>query len=653
MLSKLSTILVCISLLPAKAFAEPRLPAIIGDRMVLQQGQNVPIWGWADPGEQITVRIDSQVLKTQADQSGTWQVVLSPLRPKHPREMTIQGDKTIVLRDILVGEVWICSGQSNMEFPLGSALNADLEVPAAEQADVRLYTVPRACSLEPRQNAEARWAVCAPEVAKDFSAVGYFFGRRIHEALEVPVGLIDISWGGTQAEEWTDLEFLKGVPEFRPILERWDSAPPEIKRLLREPLPVELWIDQLQLVSKDSEVTLLADFDDQSLQTVSGGLWNNDWVEPAAEYSIGMRRPGFNNSAGAAVIQGKIEVSHWPMFKIDFQSKGRPIDLDRFEGIRFHLRGEGCFKVHFLQPSISDWDNYSSTTLQATADWAPTTILFQELRQAGWGKKMPFTPEELTGLVIAVQPALQPVIRPPAGLFNGMIMPVVPYAIQGAIWYQGEGNAGRAYQYRKLLPVLIRSWRTHWRQGDFPFLIVQLPNFRPQMPQPSESAWAELREAQFMSLTLPQTGLAVSIDQGEADDVHPKDKKEIGNRLASWALGTTYGKKLVYSGPLFESVRFNGGKATVKFKHTGGGLVVRNGDRLEGFSLAGSDRQFHWAKARITGDTVEVYSNKIAEPIALRYAWADNPKCNLYNEEGFPAAPFRTDQWPGLTVDKK
>jgi sialate O-acetylesterase len=566
--------------------------------------------------------------------------------------MKIQGDTTITLKDILVGEVWICSGQSNMEFPLGSTRTAEGEVPKARHPQLRLFTLPRACSLEPLSDAEAGWETCTPDTARHFSAVGYFFGRKIHRTLNVPVGLIECSWGGTQAEEWTDLESLKSVPEFGPILERWENAPQEIRDLLKGPRPVELWFDQIQLLSDGPANETIADFDNGSLRTTYGGVWDETDVDPTGAYAVRVRRPGHDGSEGAAVIQGQIEVSHWPMFRIEFAPENRPLDMSGFRGLKFYTRGEGLFKVHFLQPSISDWDNYATSTFQATPEWASVSVLFQDLRQAGWGKKLPFTPDELTGLVIAVQPSLKAVIRPPAGLFNGMIMPVVPYSIQGAIWYQGEGNAGRAYQYRKLLPTLIRSWRRNWNQGDFPFIVVQLPNFKQQMPQPGESNWAELREAQFMSLSCPNTGLAVSIDVGEADDVHPRNKTEIGNRLGAWALGTTYGQKIVYSGPLFESVKFNGSKATVSFKHTGGGLVAKDGNQLEGFALAGPDRVFHWAQARIVGDRVELYSEQIDEPVAVRYAWADNPKCNLYNKEGFPAAPFRSDQWPGLTVDK-
>jgi sialate O-acetylesterase len=234
-----------------------------------------------------------------------------------------------------------------------------------------------------------------------------------------------------------------------------------------------------------------------------------------------------------------------------------------------------------------------------------------------------------------------------------MIAPLIPFAIQGAIWYQGESNAGRAYQYRKLFPAMITNWRQDWGQGNFPFLFVQLANFMAVEPEPVDSAWAELREAQLTTLALPNTGMAVIIDIGEARDIHPKNKQDVGKRLALWALAKTYGKKPVYSGPIYKSKRIEGNKITLEFEHVGGGLVGSGGETLNGFAVAGADRKFVWADAKIAGDTVVVSSDKVSEPAAVRYGWANNPVCNLYNKEGLPASPFRTDDWPGVTVDKK
>jgi sialate O-acetylesterase len=313
----------------------------------------------------------------------------------------------------------------------------------------------------------------------------------------------------------------------------------------------------------------------------------------------------------------------------------------------------GNFKLHILQPTITDWDNYVTKVISVGGDWKPVTVLFSEVKQAGWGKRLPFTQDQLAGLMIEQLISETAPARPPGGLFNGMIAPVVSFPIRGAIWYQGEGNAGRAFQYRSLLPSMISSWREAWGQGDFPFLVVQLPNFKRRQSEPSESAWAELREAQLKTLAVPKVGLAVSIDAGEADDVHPKNKRKIGERLALWALGTTYEKKLTFSGPLFREMVKEGDRLRLRFDHRGKGLVSDGGGPLRGFAVAGEDREFHWAEAKIEKGSVVVWSSEVPEPLAVRYAWADNPDCNLYNKAGLPASPFRTDDWPGVTFEQR
>jgi sialate O-acetylesterase len=339
--------------------------------------------------------------------------------------------------------------------------------------------------------------------------------------------------------------------------------------------------------------------------------------------------------------------------QLTFALNDEAVDLSAYNAIRFHARGEGWYKIYFLQPSIDDWDNYGSRVLEATPEWRQVTIAFKELKQAGWGVQKPFTPQALRSVVIEPVTGKKNPPRPPSGLYNGMIAPLVPFAMRGAIWYQGESNAWAAYQYRKLLPALIRGWREVWDQGQFPFLIVQLANWLERKDEPGENEWAELREAQLMALELPATGLAVTIDIGDTWDIHPKNKQDVGHRLALWALGTTYGKDLVYSGPLYESMAKDGTRVRVKFKHTGSGLVAKGKEELKGFAVAGVDKKFYWAEAKIEDDTVLVWSDKVPEPVAVRYAWASNPGCNLYNKEGLPASPFRTDDWPGITANKK
>ncbi len=495
-------------------FADVKLPAVIGDNMVLQRGKASHIWGWSEPNEQIMFNASWRNMSWEvtSNKEGKWSFEMSPPKTAGPHEMTIRSKNTITIKNILVGEVWVCSGQSNMQWSVRQAANPEQEIAAADYPNIRLFTVKRSVAQEPQNDCVGSWTMCSPETVPGFSAVGYFFGRELHKELNVPIGLIHTSWGGTPAEAWTRRGALESVPDCLPILERFDEAMakyPEAKK------------------KYDEDV--------------------NKWKEAAEK----------------AKAEGK-------------KPPGRP--------------------------------------------------------RAPFGPGNPHSP---------------------AGLYNAMIAPLIPYSIGGAIWYQGESNAGRAYQYRKLFPAMITNWRQDWGQENFPFLFVQLANFMAVDPEPVDSAWAELREAQLMTLALPNTGMAVIIDIGEAKDIHPKNKQDVGKRLALWALAKTYGKQLVYSGPIYKSKRAEGNKFMLEFEHVGGSLVAGGGEPLKGFAVAGADRKFAWADAKIEGDTVVVSSDEVSAPVAVRYGWANNPVCNLYNKEGLPASPFRTDDWPGVTVDKK
>lgn len=494
---------------PSLVSADVRLPKIFGDNMVLQAHARVPVWGWADPGEEVHVLIGGQLRKTEANDQGRWRVDFDPFE-YGPVRFVVEGKNRIELRNVLVGEVWVCSGQSNMEWPVARAMNAEQEIASANYPEIRLFKVAKVVAAKPLDDTEGEWRVCSPETVRDFSAVGYFFARELHQRLGVPIGMIQAAWGGTPAEAWTSREALEADPELKPILERWDE--------------------------------ILANYD-----------------EARKRYEEALRR--WQEQARAARNEGK-----------PVPPRPRP------------PRG-------------------------------------------------PDHPHR------------------PAGLYNGMICPIVPFAIKGVIWYQGESNASRAYQYRKLFRTMIRDWRRTWGQGDFPFLFVQLANFLARQAEPGESDWAELREAQMMALEEPNTAMAVAIDIGEANDIHPRNKQEVGRRLALAALAIAYGKDVVYSGPLFDHMKIEGNKVRLFFKHVDGGLVAKGGE-LRGFAIAGPDRKFVWAKAKIEGDTVVVWSDKVPNPVAVRYGWADNPDCNLYNKAGLPASPFRTDDWPGITVGR-
>ena len=511
-LKRLVLIGVCL-LLPLSAMATVSVPNIIGDHMVLQQGKPVPIWGKAAPGELVTVSIAGQSAKATADAKGLWKVKLSKMKSGGPLDMTITGkDNALSIKDVLVGEVWIGSGQSNMQWCVKDSKNGKDEIAAANYPNMRLFYVERKVAMSPQDNCKGEWKVCTPESVPEFSAVLYFFGRDLHKELKLPVGLIHSSWGGTPAESWTSRPTLEADSDLKVIADRWDE-----------------------------------------------------------------------------------NIANYPKAKAAFDA------------------------------AMTEW--------QKAADQAKAA-----------GQPEPKKPS-------APQGADSPWLA--SGLYNAMIAPLVPYAVQGAVWYQGESNAGRAYQYRKLFPAMIQDWRKAWNTKDFSFYFVQLANFTETKPEPGASDWAELREAQTMTLKLKKTGMAVTIDIGEAKDIHPKNKQEVGRRLALNALAKDYGKDVDYASPLYKSMSVKGNEALIKFTNTDDGLVAKGGEPLKGFAIAGADKKFVWADAKIKGDKVVVSSPKVDKPVAVRYAWAHNPVCNLYNGAGLPASPFRTDTWPGETVNNK
>ncbi|MBN1669862.1 MAG: sialate O-acetylesterase [Kiritimatiellae bacterium] len=489
--------------------AEVRLPAILGSDMVLQRGVPVRLWGWADAGEQVTVTAGGQRKTATADAAGAWQVMLDPLVEGAPLMLVFEAANTITLTNVLVGEVWVCSGQSNMAMALRATSEAATDIPGADYPQIRLFSVKRTLAHEPKQDCAGRWVLCSPATARDFTAAGFYFGRQIHLARKTPVGLINSSWGATPAEAWTSRAAMAADPKLAPILAEWQTR-------------VEHWDPER---AKANHAKRLA-----------------KWEEEAAAAKAAGKKPNPKPSAPVAPLKDK----HYP-------------------GV----------------------------------------------------------------------------------LYNAMIVPLTPLQIRGAIWYQGESNAGRAVAYRTLFPAMIRCWREAWAQGEFPFLFVQLPNYRKVAAEPGPSRWAELREAQLRALSLPNTGMAITIDIGEANNIHPKNKRDVGERLARVARQMVYGEPITGSGPVYESIQREGNRMRIRFSQMGKGLVTAGGKPLTHFAIAGEDRTFVWAKAEIDGDTVVVSSDKVDNPVAVRYAWADDPEgCNLFNSDGLPASPFRTDDWP-------
>ncbi len=631
-----------LSITLASAAAVPA--AIFQDHMVLQRDKPVPVWGTALPGERVTVRFAGRTQTAVSDAQGKWMVRLSAMRANaKPADLKVND---VTVKDVLVGEVWLAAGQSNMEMGIG-VCNVPDDIARAEFPGIRLFTVPRDIADRPRESfaADVAWKRCSPESLVEggwggFSAAGYFFGRMLHDRLKIPIGIINMNWGGTAAEPWTSVEALQAVPVLRPALEK------SLARLqsARENASANAAARQAWWSAKDPGAAQWADpsFDDTAWQPVTLPAEFNQMGLGKFDGIVWFRR-SFELPSGWA---GKdLELSLGPIDDCDITyvngekvGEGLHRFLDRHYRVPVSvlrtsrnviairtLDSGGFGGVYGLprQLSLKPTGEPATAAVSLAGEWryklgAPIT----ELRPLPPG--MPREPNES------------------GTLYNAMVAPIVPLAIRGAIWYQGESNAGRAGQYRELLTAMIKDWRMRFGQPDFPFLIVQLANYSKAVTQPGESNWAELREAQSqVAETVPNTGMAVAIDIGEAADIHPKNKKEAGRRLALVALAKVYGKRLDYSSPVFQSMSVEGSTIRVRFSHSAGGLVAKGG-KLQQFAIAGSDGKFVWADARIERGTVVVSSSGIPHPVAVRYGWAHNPEgANLYNKAGLPASPFR------------
>jgi sialate O-acetylesterase len=516
-----------LSVLTSQAVADVSLPAIFSDNLVLQQGKPVTIWGFAAADEDVTVRFAGQTQVTRADLDGKWRISLDPMTANaQPQELSVSGKNTVTLKNLLIGEVWVCSGQSNMQWTVSQSGNAEQEIAGANAPQIRMFTVERATGMTPATDVKGSWKEANPANVGNFSAVAYFYGRHLHQVLKVPVGLINTSWGGTRVEAWTSRESLEERPCAAQMLSDWDGI-------------------------------------------------RQSW-DPTAE------------------------AAKFAASKTAWQAEAKKI---------------------------------SAENAKLPADQK---------------KKAPQAP----------RPPDDPNKTPhhPAVLFNAMVAPLIPYSIQGAIWYQGESNQKRAFQYQELLPNMINDWRTRWND-PFSFYIVQLASFGNGQPITKEAGipdtWAELQEAQYLtSITLPKVGLAVTNDIGEEKNIHPKNKQEVGRRLALWALAKDYGRAdTVFSGPMFKNAMIEGSQVRIQFDHTGGGLKTRDGGELKHFQIVGEDKKWVWAQAKIENNEVLVSSPEVPNPVGVRYAWAAWPEgANLINAEGLPAGCFRTDEFIPTTL---
>ncbi len=629
-------------LLASNGAAAITLPKLFTDHMVLQRDAQVPVWGWAVPGELVSVQIDGQTMKTKADKQGNWQVKLNPHTAGGPFELKVVGKNTITLKDVLYGDVWLCGGQSNMQWALDWLNFQGVDTAKVDNPNLRLFTVAIDLDYLPKKDIKSgHWQVASMKTLGPFSAVGYFFGSYLQEQLNVPIGLISSNLGATSIETWMSNGALKQFPQFKETVAEMEATGKNFEQLY----------DDLKSFRKK--------WDEEHYFKNDPGIAQN-WQDPATNVSDwkSMEIPNLWEDAGLPDYDGPV----WFRKEFDlpksFKNDTINIALNQVDDydiawVNGHKIGESFgsrnwrnyfFPANILKPTgnvlvVRIFDIGGKGGMYSNAFWGNPIL------NGTWKYK--------PGVKIDASKFPKPTVpngsffTHPGLLYNGSIAPLQPFAIKGAIWYQGESNEDRAVEYGDLLPAMITDWRQHWGQGNFPFLVVQLANHHAEPTSPSDSHWAELREAQMAALTLPNTAVVTAIDIGEADDIHPKNKLEVGRRLGLAARKVAYDEAVVHSGPVYQSLNKEGDKIRIKFTSVGSGLVSKDKyGYLRGFSIAGEDKLFHWAMAYLDGDEVVVFSPKINNPLAVRYAWADNPgPLDLYNNEGLPALPFRTDDW--------
>lgn len=663
------------------AEAKIELSPLFTDNMVFQQNVQAPVWGKATPGAKVTVTPswNGRVYSCVADADGCWSVKIDTPTGSYERyTVTISDGKPVVLENVLVGEVWLCSGQSNMEMPVESwravRVNKDDIQKAGDYPYLRLLYVTKTTGMSPRDNFDAEydgWTESLPKTVRGFSAVAYYYGRALQQELKVPVGVINACWGGTIIEAWMSTEALSSYPEMIPKIEQVAKlAETETDRENTFKKEMARFVAQAKADDKgyaNGRAPWAArSFDDSSwermklpekIQTLwpatNGVFWFRKEVEIPSSWA----------GKNLTLSLGPVDDYDETYFNGKLVGTGEVWNMAREYVIPGKLVKAGksvlCIRVT---------DDHGDGGLYGAADqlYIEGPVGTQIPLDGEWKvkKSLDFGSRKVS---TAREPNLASV------LYNAMVKPLVPFAIKGAIWYQGESNAGRAYRYRDLMAAMVLDWRSTWGY-DFPFYITQITAYHPVSPVPGEFSWAELREAQSIAASvLDKADIACTIDLGEAEDVHPVRKKEVGDRLALLALANDYGRSVLASGPRYESYLLEHGAIRVKFSFVGSGLraipsgsfaearygsdamsydIVRRAEtgELVGFQIAGADKVWHWAKAKIDGDEVIVSSEEVPHPVAVRYGWADNPVCNLFNSAGLPAHPFRTDDWPGVTA---
>ncbi len=621
--------------------ADISLPKVIGDNMVLQRDQPITVWGWANPSEKVEVRFSNQRARTTTDKSGKWKVQLKPMPAGGPYEMTISGKNSIVLKNILLGDVWICSGQSNMEWIINNSDNAEQEIANANFPKIRLFTVPRNASVEPVKDAtDGQWVTATQNNIANFSAVGYFFGRELHQELDVPIGLINTSWGGTVIETWISTEAIQQSGEFPDQMAKLknldlDKEVADLKAKMQAYLPETNDLDKFENGQSPWASSHLNDKDwhQMSLPT----LWENQL--PSLDGVVWFRK---TFTLPENFDKQRVVLSLGPIDDADITwINGQKVGETQLYNVNREYKVDGSF----LKPG----ENVIAVRVVDTGGGGGLYGSKENMYIQTGNEKTDLSGNWKFKISTAYFDNLIDPNSYPTLLYNGMIHPLVQFSIKGAIWYQGESNTGRSVQYQKLFPLMINNWREKWNIGDFPFLFVQLANYLPYNGKETpDQSWAQLREVQTKTLaTVPNTGMAVTIDVGNPYDIHPTNKQDVGKRLALAAKKVAYGKDIIYSGPSYKNIEVKDASIIVHFDHVGTGLNVDNEyGYVMGFQIAGVDGKYHWAKAEIIDNsTVKVYHKDITRPVSVRYAWRDNPEdANLYNSAGLPAIPFRSKE---------
>ncbi len=655
-------------LLPLALLAQLSVSSFFSDHMVLQRNQPLPVWGTAAPDAEVTVQLGKTTTTAQADSQGKWRAIITKQKLGNSRTLKVSAEGEVFeFKDVLIGDVWLASGQSNMEWNVAGSQNADTEIAAAHYPNIRLLDIPRTYSRTPLDTIDAKWQVCSPETISSFSAVAYYFGRKLHEELSVPIGLISSNWGGTPAEAWTPIEVLEADPDYAGIL----ALREEMDRVLAE--------------NADKAPALKAAYDSfqEKVFAMAEGVPapSAEWFDP--EYTTDGLHPVkpketlMSETDGLSYVRSTFTLSSAQAARKGARVRLGQIDNFDFTWINAQKIGETPRSVSNSTKVFRDYP-----IPEGTLQDGENVVLLQIIdvyrdSKFGGGIEQPeiYWPsgdsvaldDWQMDIIVDLGPRPETMDRKArntaAYLYNGMIAPLVPAAYQGVIWYQGESNAGRdPLLYYKLFPDMIESWRTATGQGDLPFYYVQLANYRERNDEPQEHSWAVLRDAQLQTLDVPNTGMAVTIDIGEAGDIHPANKQDVGLRLALWALAQTYGQTeaksplaklpligklfeepIPHSGPLFHSAKIRGSEIWLSFDHTYGDLETIDGGAPIGFTIAEKDAPFQWAEARIEGNQVVVSHPKMKAPHAVRYGWATNPPTNLINSVGLPASPFRTD----------